>query len=166
MARQKKIEFEIVTTTKIQATIDGKKRTLRMWRLPVFVPISFKNHLKTYFKDAKNEVLCETRTSDEWVDYIKSFKMPHDLRAWVTDVIWWHYGGEGTNSLFQYHRSLKFSGSHRDKKELLDQLDKMGVSKVANDLAADREKRRDTKLKKILNLFGKSEKWAKEKKDG
>lgn len=168
MARQKKIEIEIVTTTKIQATIDGKKRTLRMWRLPVYIPMRFRKHLETYFNDAKNETLCEARTSDEWVDYIKSFDMSLDIRAWVTSVIWWHYGGEGTTSLYCYHRSFKdiLQAPQRPKKVLLAQLNKMGISKVANDLAADREKRRDSKLKKILKLYTKvSEKWVRGNKD-
>ncbi|KKL52109.1 hypothetical protein LCGC14_2288750, partial [marine sediment metagenome] len=44
MAKQK-IEVDIVTTTKIQAIISGKKRTLRMWRLPIPVPIIMRKHL-------------------------------------------------------------------------------------------------------------------------
>lgn len=154
MVRQVKID--IVTTTKIQATVDGKKRIIRMWRLPIPVPAIIKEHLKTYFKDAKNEALCETRTPVEWVEHIQSFAMSMDLRAWVTSVIWFHYGGSGNHELFEYYKSFEALGkvtSGRDRKELLEQLEKMGISKVVNNLAADREKRRDSKLKKIVGFY-------------
>ncbi len=160
MVRQKKIDIDIVTTTKIQATIDGKKRTIRLWRLPIPIPAIIRKHLRSYFKDAKNEALCETRTPEEWVKFIGSFKMSLEMRAWVTSVIWFHYGGDDDSELYMYCKSFGVLGNTtggRGKKELLAQLDEMGISKVANDLAADREKRRNLKLSKILNWFKKGD---------
>ena len=152
----KKVDIDIVTTTKIQATIDGKKRIVRLWRLPIPVPAIIKKHLRSYFKDAKNEALCDTRTPEEWVKFIGSFKMSPDMRAWVTSVIWFHYGGGGDCELYKYYKSFGVLGNTtgiRYKKELLAQLDEMGISKVANDLAAEREKKRNLKLSKILKWY-------------
>ncbi len=155
MARQEK---EIVTTTKIQAVIKGKKRTLRMWRLPIPIPVIMSKHLMTYFDDAVNETLCSLRTPEGWVKYIKSFKMPRSLRGWVTAVIWWHYGEGGHCLLYDYYRS--FDGMNHtlgDKLKLHEQLDKMGIGRVANELAAEREARRNVKLNKILKMYEKGE---------
>ncbi len=150
---------EIVTTTKIQTFIKGKKRTLRMWRLPVPVPVIIRKHLKTYFKDSKNETLCNLRTPQEWIDYIESFKMSLSLKAAVTSIIWWHYGGGGNDVFYEYYRN--FDGLNQrqgDKQVLHEQLDKMGIGRVANDLAAEREARRNVKLDKILKMYKKGEK--------
>ena len=103
-----KIVIDIVTTTKIQATIKGKKRTLRMWRLPIHVPVIFTKHLRSYLKDAKNEAICDLRTPEEWVEYIKSFTMTTEMRAWVTSVIWWHFGTGCDNALYVYYKSPGF----------------------------------------------------------
>jgi hypothetical protein len=157
MAKQKKIEFNLVTTTKIQVTVDGKKRTVRMWRLPIHIPAIIEKHLLTYLKDAKNEILCELRIDSEWVDYIKSFDMPLGMRAWVTSVIWWHYGNSKDDLLYEYYRSFDGLNDVRTirKQKLLEQLDLMGISKVANGLAQDRESRRNHKLTKLLELYKK-----------
>ncbi len=152
MVRQK-VDLKIVTTTKIQATVSDKKHIKRMWRLPVIVPAILKKHLESYLKDAKNEVLCATRTSSEWVDYIKSSRMSTEMRAWVTSVIWWHYGGK-TDVLYKYYRSFDDIKPLISKRKLFqEQLDKMGISKVANESAAQREKTRELKLKKLLTWY-------------
>ncbi len=153
MARQKKIVIDVVTTTKIQAIVDGKKRTIRMWRLPLHIPSLFANHIKTYIKDAKNEALCESRSSEEWIEFIKSFSMSTPLRAWVTSVIWWHFGGGNDDILYDYYKSFKHIKLPKDKKKLFNELERMGISKVANGVAADREKERNSKLKKIIDYY-------------
>ncbi len=156
MAKQEK---EIVTTTKIQATIKGKKRTLRMWRLPIPIPVIIRKHLKTYFDDSVNETLCNLRTPEEWVEYIKSFVMSsYSLRGWVTSVIWWHYGSGGDDVFYEYYRL--FDGLNQkqgDKRKLQEQLDKMKIGRVANELAAEREARRNVKLNKILTMYRKGD---------
>ena len=157
---KQKIEVDIVTTTKIQAIINGKKRTLRMWRLPIPVPIIMRKHLKTYINDAKNDLICNMRTPQEWIDYIKSFSMKIGLRGWVTSVLWFHYGSGSDDMFYDYYRS--FDGLNEyinsDKQVLWKQLDKMGISKVANGLALEREIRRNLKLDKILKLYTKGNK--------
>ncbi len=156
----KKVTLEIITTTKIQATINGKKRTMRLWRLPIPTPNIFVKHLKTYFKDTENEAICESRTPKKWVDFIKSFNMSLGMRAWVTSVIWWHYGKGNSDILYDYYKS--FDGlngwNNGNKQKLLKQLDLMGISKVANELAAERENRREVKLKKIIGYYLQGEK--------
>ena len=156
---KQKIEVDIVTTTKIQAIINGKKRTLRMWRLPIPVPIIMRKHLKTYINDAKNDLICSLRTPQEWIDYIKSFSMKIGLRGWVTSTLWFHYGSGSDDVFYDYYRS--FDGVNEyingDKQGLWEQFDKMGISKVANGLALDREIRRNLKLDKILKLYTKGE---------
>ncbi len=155
-----KIVIDIVTTTKIQATIKGKKRTLRMWRLPIHVPIIFSKHIKTYLKDAKNEALCDLRTPEEWVDFIRSTSMTPEMRGWVTSVIWWHFGsGGGNDALYDYHKSFGDINQHKfNVDEMVKQLDKMGISKVCNKIAAEREKKRDSKLEMIIGFYLKGEK--------
>ena len=151
----KKIIIDIVTTTKIQATIDGKKRTMRLWRLPIPIPNIFAKHLRTYVEDVRNEAICESRTPQEWIDFIKSFPMSTELRGWVTSVIWWHYGKGNSDILYDYYRS--FDGlngwNNGNKQKLLKQLELMRISKTANELALERDKRREVKLSKIIGYY-------------
>ena len=50
--------LEIQTTTKIVSIVNGKKQTLRRFNVPVIIPADIEHHIKSYFPDVANEVIC------------------------------------------------------------------------------------------------------------
>ncbi len=145
--------IEIETTTKIVATIGGKKRTLRRFKVPVIIPADIETHIKSYFPDVTNEALCEERTPYAWVDFIQNIPdISRGQRGWIASIIWYAFGGEGDTELHEYYKTFENETEqfHGSIDEIIAILDKHGVSKKTNYLAADREKIRDAKLKELI----------------
>lgn len=145
--------IEIETSTKIVSVVNGKKRTLRRFNVPVIIPADIETHIKSYFPDVANEVLCEERSPEAWVFFIDSIPdISRGQRGWITSIIWYAFGGEGNTALHDYYKTFEneteqFSGSIDD---IIALLDKHGVSKKTNYLAADREKIRDAKMLELI----------------
>ncbi len=145
--------LEIQTTTKIVSVVNGKKRTLRRFNVPVVIPADIEHHIKSYFPDVANEVICEERSYEAWVLYIDSIPdVTRGQRGWIASIIWYAFGGEANNALHTYYKSFEneveqYVGQIDD---IIALLDKHGISKKTNYLAADREKLRDAKMKELI----------------
>ena len=144
--------LEIVTSTKIVSTVNGKRKTMRRFNVPVIIPADIEHHIKSYFLDVANEVTCELRTPENWVQFIKNIPdITEGQRGWIASIIWYSFGGESNNVLHKYYKSFSseesWAGSVDD---IIKILDRYGVSKKTNHFAAEREKLRDFLMKELI----------------
>ena len=147
------MSIEIITSTKIVSIENGKRRTMRRFNVPVIIPADIEHHIASYIPDVKNEVRCITRTPENWVQFIKNIpNITRGQRGWITSIIWYAFGGESDNVLYDYNRSFENETEQWTGKvdDIIRILDDHGVSKKTNHLAADREKIRDAKLKELI----------------
>ena len=147
------MSIEIVTSTKIVSILNGKRRTMRRFTVPVVIPADIEHHIRTYIPDVRNEVRCIDRTPENWVQFIKNIPdISRGQRGWIASIIWYSFGGESDNSLHKYYKSFSneteaWTGKVDDIMRL---LDKHGISKKTNPYAAEREKIRDAKLQELI----------------
>ncbi len=145
--------LEIQTTTKIVSIVNGKKRTLRRFNVPVVIPADIEHHIKSYFPDVANEILAIERTPEQWVEFINNIpNISRGQRGWIASIIWYGFGGEGDTELYKYYKSFdneteQYSGC---LDTVLKILDKHGVPKKVCNLAADRERYREYKMKELI----------------
>ncbi len=145
--------LEIVTSTKIVSVVNGKRRTMRRFNVPVIIPADIEHHIKSYFPDVANEVTCELRTPENWVQFIKNIpEINRGQQGWIASIIWYAFGGESNNALHKYYKSFDnetemWTGGIDG---IIALLDKHGISKKTNSFARDREKIRDHKLGELI----------------
>ena len=145
--------LEIVTSTKIVSVVNGKRRTMRRFNVPVIIPADIEHHIKSYFPDVENEVTCELRSPSNWVQFIKNIPdISRGQRGWIASIIWYAFGGESNNALHDYYKDFdnETEQYHGSVDDIIKILDKHGVSKKTNHIAADREKIRDFKMKELI----------------
>ncbi len=153
MKKGDQMTVKIETTTKIVSVVNGKKRTLRRFNVPVIIPADIEAHIKSYFSDVEKEITCEERSPEAWVLYIDAIpNITRGQRGWIASIIWYAFGGEANTALHDYYKSFdneveQYVGQIDD---IIALLDKHGVSKKTNYLAADREKLRDAKMKELI----------------
>ena len=76
------------------STTPATAKTHHSFSFPVTFPHSVISIIKPLFKRVCAEIVCDSRTAEEWVEQIKEATPDPLLRAWVSSLVFWDYLGD------------------------------------------------------------------------
>lgn len=149
----KKIELKIVNTVKIQSVKNNRKTTRRRFNFEVKLPEELEDIVKSYFDDVVNEILAEQRSPEDWVKLIETHIISKQLQGWIASIIWWVYGGDNDNVLYELSKSYDHWDCKYKIADVKQRLDDLHCPRFVCEEAAKREKKRNKEMKEYLKRF-------------